>query len=158
MGEAGWSPDEGIIKELNMEILIGSDHGGYKLKQEIIKYLNELGHTVEDCGCYTDVSCDYPDIAQDVAKKVLSTGKKAILVCGTGIGMSIAANRFKGIRASHCTDTFTARMTRMHNNSNILCLGERITGTGLALDIVEIWLNTDFQGGRHEIRINKLEL
>ena len=72
--------------------------------------------------------------------------------------MSIAANRFKGIRASHCTDTFTARMTRMHNNSNILCLGERITGTGLALDIVEIWLNTDFQGGRHEIRINKLEL
>ena len=148
----------GIIKELNMEILIGSDHGGYKLKQEIIKYLNELGHKIEDCGCYTDVSCDYPDIAQDVAKKVLSTGKKAILVCGTGIGMSIAANRFKGIRASHCTDTFTARMTRMHNNSNILCLGERITGTGLALDIVEIWLNTDFQGGRHEIRINKLEL
>ena len=148
----------GIIKELNMEILIGSDHGGYKLKQEIIKYLNELGHTVEDCGCYTDVSRDYPDIAQDVAKKVLSTGKRAILVCGTGIGMSIAANRFKGIRASHCTDTFTARMTRMHNNSNILCLGERITGTGLALDIVEIWLNTDFQGGRHERRISKLEL
>ena len=141
-----------------MEILIGSDHGGYKLKQEIIKYLNELGHTVEDCGCYTAVSCDYPDIAQYVVKKVLSTGKRAILVCGTGIGMSIAANRFKGIRASHCTDTFTARMTRMHNNSNILCLGERITGTGLALDIVEIWLNTDFQGGRHEIRINKLEL
>ena len=148
----------GIIKELNMEILIGSDHGGYKLKQEIIKYLNELGHTVEDCGCYTDVSRDYPDIAQDVAKKLLSTGKRAILVCGTGIGMSIAANRFKGIRASHCTDTFTARMTRMHNNSNILCLGERITGTGLALDIVEIWLNTDFQGGRHERRISKLEL
>lgn len=141
-----------------MEILIGSDHGGYKLKQEIIKYLNELGHIVEDCGCYSEESCDYPDIAQDVAKKVLSTGKKAILVCGTGIGMSIAANRFKGIRASHCTDTFTARMTRMHNNSNILCLGERITGTGLALDIVEIWLNTDFQGGRHERRINKLEL
>ena len=148
----------GIIKELNMEILIGSDHGGYKLKQEIIKYLNELGHTVEDCGCYSEESYDYPDIAQDVAKKVLLKGKRAILVCGTGIGMSIAANRFKGIRASHCTDTFTARMTRMHNNSNILCLGERITGTGLALDIVEIWLNTDFQGGRHEIRINKLEL
>ena len=92
------------------------------------------------------------------AKKVLLTGKRAILVCGTGIGMSIAANRFKGIRASHCTDTFTARMTRMHNDSNILCLGERITGTGLALDIVEIWLNTDFQAGRHERRISKLEL
>ena len=158
VGEAGHSPDEGFIKELNMEILIGSDHGGYKLKQEIIKYLNELGHAVEDCGSYSEESCDYPDIAQDVAKKVLLTGKRAILICGTGIGMSIAANRFKGIRASHCTDTFTARMTRMHNDSNILCLGERITGTGLALDIVEIWLNTDFQGGRHERRISKLEL
>ena len=140
------------------EILIGSDHGGFKLKQEIIKYLNELGHHVQDCGCYSEESCDYPDIAQQVAKEVLKTGNRAILVCGTGIGMSIAANRFKGIRASHCTDTFTARMTRMHNNSNILCLGERITGTGLALDIVEIWLNTEFEGGRHERRINKLEI
>ena len=140
------------------EILIGSDHGGFKLKQEIIKYLNELGHHVQDCGCYSEESCDYPDIAQQVAKEVLKTGNRAILVCGTGIGMSIAANRFKGIRASHCTDTFTARMTRMHNNSNILCLGERITGTGLALDIVEIWLNTEFEGGRHERRINKLKI
>ena len=140
------------------EILIGSDHGGFKLKQEIIKYLNELGHHVQDCGCYSEESCDYPDIAQQVAKEVLKTGNRAILVCGTVIGMSIAANRFKGIRASHCTDTFTARMTRMHNNSNILCLGERITGTGLALDIVEIWLNTEFEGGRHERRINKLEI
>lgn len=140
------------------EILIGSDHGGFKLKQEIIKYLNELGHHVQDCGCYSEESCDYPDIAQQVAKEVLKTGNRAILICGTGIGMSIAANRFKGIRASHCTDTFTARMTRMHNNSNILCLGERITGTGLALDIVEIWLNTEFEGGRHSRRINKLEI
>ena len=141
-----------------MNILIGSDHGGYKLKQEIIKYLNELVYGVEDCGCYSEDSCDYPDIAQDVARKVLKTNGKGILVCGTGIGMSIAANRFKGIRASHCTDTFTARMTRMHNNSNILCLGERITGTGLALDIVEIWLKTEFEGGRHERRIIKLEI
>ena len=139
-------------------IAIGSDHGGYELKRGAIDYLKSKGIEYKDFGCYNVKSCDYPDIAQDVAKKVLSTGKRAILVCGTGIGMSIAANRFKGIRASHCTDTFTARMTRMHNNSNILCLGERITGTGLALDIVEIWLNTDFQGGRHEIRINKLEL
>lgn len=140
------------------EIIIGSDHGGFKLKNEIIKYLNELGYKVEDCGCYTEESCDYPDIAQNVAKKVLTNGSKGILVCGTGIGMSIAANRFKGIRASHCTDTFTARMTRMHNDSNILCLGERITGSGLALDIVEIWLKTEFQGGRHERRISKLEI
>ena len=140
------------------EIIIGSDHGGFKLKNEIIKYLNELGYKVEDCGCYTEESCDYPDIAQNVAKKVLTKGSKGILVCGTGIGMSIAANRFKGIRASHCTDTFTARMTRMHNDSKILCLGERITGSCLALDIVEIWLKTEFQGGRHERRISKLEI
>lgn len=139
------------------EILIGSDHGGFKLKNEIIKYLNEVGYKVKDFGCYTNNSCDYPVIAKEVANEVLKTGNKAILVCGTGIGMSIAANRFKGIRASHCTDTFTARMTRMHNNSNILCLGERITGTGLALDIVEIWLQTEFEGGRHLNRINILE-
>ena len=108
-------------------------------------------------GCYSTESCDYPEIAQAVSKTVLDTKGKGILVCGTGIGMSIAANRYEGIRASHCTDTFTARMTRMHNNSNILCLGERITGAGLALDIVDIWLNTEFEGGRHKKRIDMIE-
>lgn len=139
-------------------IFIGSDHGGYKLKNVICEHLKKQGLEISDIGCYSEDSCDYPLIAQELAKEVLKTGDKGILVCGTGIGMSIAANRFKGIRASHCTDTFTARMTRMHNNSNILCLGERITGSGLALDIVDIWLNTDFEGERHLRRVNMLEL
>ena len=143
---------------MNKNIIIGSDHGGYNLKNAIINHLRTLGYEVLDLGCYSSDSCDYPIVAKSVVKEVLKSGNRGILVCGTGIGMSIVANRFDGIRASHCTDTFTARMTRMHNNSNILCLGERITGTGLALDIVEIWLNTEFEGGRHERRINKLEI
>jgi len=138
------------------KILIGSDHGGYNLKTKIINHLKEKGYEVEDFGTHSTESCDYPVFAKKVAQAVLETGYKGILVCGTGIGMSIAANRFDGIRASHCTDTFTARMTRMHNNSNILCLGERVTGTGLALDIVDIWLNTDFTGGRHQTRIDMI--
>ena len=138
------------------KILIGSDHGGYNLKTKIIEHLREKGYEVEDFGTHSTESCDYPVFAKKVAKAVLDTGHKGILVCGTGIGMSIAANRFDGIRASHCTDTFTARMTRMHNNSNILCLGERITGVGLALDIVDIWLKTDFTGGRHQARIDMI--
>lgn len=139
-------------------ILIGSDHGGYNLKNLIKAHLEEHGVEVKDYGCYSEDSCDYPVIAKEVARNVLLSGDRGILVCGTGIGMSISANRFKGIRASHCTDTFTARMTRMHNDSNILCLGERITGPGLVLDIVDIWLETEFEGGRHKNRINMLEL
>ena len=138
------------------KIIIGSDHGGFNLKKEIINYLNDKKHEIVDLGCYTTDSCDYPVIAKSVANEVLKTGNKGILVCGTGIGVSITANRFNGIRASHCTDTFTARMTRMHNDSNILCLGERITGVGLALDIVDIWLNTEFEGGRHKKRIDMI--
>ena len=137
-------------------ILIGSDHGGYNLKNEIIKHLEANGYDVKDFGCFSTESCDYPVIAKEVASAVLETGNKGILVCGTGIGMSITANRFDGIRASHCTDTFTARMTRMHNDSNILCLGERITGAGLAMDIVDIWLKTEFEAGRHLKRINMI--
>jgi len=141
------------------KILIASDHGGFKLKSEIIKYIKELGLDIEDFGCYNTESCDYPVYAKLVAEKIIedkSGDIKGILVCGTGIGMSIAANRYKGIRASHCTDTFSARMTRMHNDSNILCLGERITGVGLAIDIVDIWLNTPFEGGRHQKRIDMI--
>ena len=137
-------------------IIIGSDHGGFKLKSEIVKHLQELGYEVSDLGCYNTESCDYPVIAKAVAEKVLEENSRGILVCGTGIGVSITANRFNGIRASHCTDTFTARMTRMHNDSNILCLGERITGVGLALDIVDIWLKTEFEGGRHQKRIDMI--
>lgn len=137
-------------------IIIGSDHGGFNLKQAIIEYLKNKGLDVVDLGCYNTESCDYPVIAKAVAEKVLADSSRGILVCGTGIGVSITANRYKGIRASHCTDTFTARMTRMHNDSNILCLGERITGVGLALDIVDIWLNTSFEGGRHQKRIDMI--
>ena len=141
---------------MNKNIIIGSDHGGYSLKHSIIDHLKTLGYEVSDLGCYSADSCDYPIIAKSVVKEVLDKGSRGILVCGTGIGMSIVANRFDGIRASHCTDTFTARMTRMHNDSNILCLGERITGQGLALDIVDIWLNTEFEGGRHQKRIDMI--
>ena len=138
------------------KIIIGSDHGGFNLKTEVVKHLDLKGYEVVDLGCYNTNSCDYPVIAKSVAEEVLKTHTRGILICGTGIGVSITANRYKGIRASHCTDTFTARMTRMHNDSNILCLGERITGTGLALDIVDIWLNTVFEGGRHQRRIEMI--
>ena len=138
------------------KIIIGSDHGGFNLKNTIIKHLESNGIEVVDLGCHTPESCDYPIIAQAVAKEILATNSRGILICGTGIGVSIAANRFDGIRASHCTDTFTARMTRMHNDSNILCLGERVLGVGLALDIVDVWLNTPFEGGRHQKRIDMI--
>ena len=137
-------------------IILASDHGGYKLKIEIIKHLTDKGFEIADLGCYDTNSCDYPEYAQKLAKEVISSGDKGILICGTGIGMSIAANRFKEIRAAHCTDTFSARMTRMHNNSNVLCLGERITGVGLATDIVDAWINTSFEGGRHKKRIEMI--
>lgn len=141
-----------------MQIIIGSDHGGYRLKEEIAEYLKSKGISVFNAGTYSTESCDYPVIAKEVALKVLATpDAKGILVCGTGIGISIAANKVKGIRASHCTDTYSARMTVQHNNSNILCLGERITGTGLALDIVDAWLNAKFEGGRHQKRIDLIE-
>ena len=138
------------------KIIVGSDHGGFNLKREIIEHLKKQNYEILDLGCYTQESCDYPVVAKTVAEEVLATNGKGILLCGTGIGVSIVANRFDGIRASHCTDTFTARMTRMHNDSNILCLGERITGIGLALDIVDIWLNTEFEGGRHQKRIDMI--
>ena len=140
------------------KIVIASDHGGFELKNKIREYLYKKDFNVTDIGCDTPESCDYPDYAHRLCEYVLENNCKGILVCGTGIGMSIAANKHKGIRASHCTDTYTARMTRMHNDSNVLCLGERTTGVGLALDIVEIWLNTAFEGGRHQARIDKIEL
>jgi len=139
------------------KIIIASDHGGYNLKKQIYDHLSKEGFDIEDYGCFNTESCDYPVYAKKVAKEVSENNNlKGILVCGTGIGMSIAANKFKGIRASLCSDTFSARMTRMHNDSNILCLGERVIGTGLALDIVNIWLNTEFEGGRHQKRIDMI--
>ena len=142
-------------------IIIGSDHGGFNLKQKIIEHLKSNGYEIDNVGCFSEESCDYPVIAKQVCEKVTSGDNLGILVCGTGLGMSIYANKVKGIRASHCTDTFSARLTRQHNDSNILCLGERITGSGLALDIVDEWLNASFEGGRHQRRvdmINKLDM
>lgn len=140
------------------KVFIGSDHGGYNLKEKIKEVFSNSGYEFEDVGTTSTDSCDYPVYAEKLAKKVTETNGRGILVCGTGIGMSIAANKFKGIRASHCTDTFSARMTREHNDSNVLCLGERITGQDLALDIVKIWLETPFSNGeRHINRVNMIK-
>lgn len=141
-----------------MKVIIGADHGGYDLKVTIKEFLKNKGVEVIDVGTESLVSCDYPDIAKKLVQEVLKYGVKGILVCGTGIGMSIVANKYNGIRAALCSDTFSARMTREHNDSNVLCLGERVVGKGLALDIVNIWLNTEFsEGERHKNRIELIE-
>ncbi|WP_251861567.1 ribose 5-phosphate isomerase B [Clostridium sp. Marseille-Q2269] len=140
-----------------MKIALGSDHAGLPLKNEIIKHLEGKGIQIQDFGTYTEESCDYPDYAKKVAEKVVAKEFDfGILVCGTGIGISIAANKVKGIRAALCGDTFSAHACREHNNANILALGQRVVGVGLALDIVDSFLNAEFQGGRHENRINKM--
>lgn len=141
-----------------MRIAIGADHGGYYLKEEIRQSLEKAGHTVQDFGCYSTESVDYPDYALPVARAIQqNAADKGILVCGTGIGMSIAANKQVGIRAALCHDLFSAQATREHNDSNLLCMGARVIGSGLALSIVDTWLNTEFSGGRHVRRIAKLE-
>lgn len=140
-----------------MKILLGSDHGGLHLKSEIKGLLKEMGILFEDVGCDCDSSVDYPDYAQPVAEKV-AKGEfdLGILICGTGIGMSIAANKVKGIRCAVVSDEFSARMSREHNNANILALGERVVGPDLAKSIVRVWLSAEFQGDRHERRVNKI--
>lgn len=142
----------------NLKIVIGSDHGGYNYKNKIIDYLKNNNIDYIDVGTYSEEACDYPLIAKKAAEKIVSgEAEKGILICGTGIGMSIAANKFKGIRAAHCTDTFSTKASRAHNNSNILCIGERITGECIALDIVDVWLKTKFEGGRHQRRVDMIE-
>ena len=141
-------------------IAIGSDHGGFSLKQEILKYLEENGFEYKDFGCYDENACDYPKFAKLVSKSILSGEcERGILICGTGIGISITANKFKGIRAALCNDVFSAKATRLHNDANILALGARVTGVGLALEIVDIFLKTEFSNEeRHIKRINQIEL
>ena len=142
-----------------MKIALGSDHGGYQLKENLKVYLKELNVECIDFGCENEKSVDYPDIGFKVAVEVKS-GKcdRGILICGTGIGMTIAANKIRGIRASLCHDIFSARNTREHNDANILTLGERVIGTGLAKEIVKVWLNTKFsQEERHINRLNKIK-
>ena len=139
------------------KIIIGCDHGGLELKNEIIKHLNDRNIETVDIGTYTSESCNYPDYAKALCKRIQSGEfERGILVCGTGIGMSIAANKHKGIRAACCSDTFSARMTRMHNDANVLCLGGRVVGPGLACDMVDLFVDTDFQGGRHTHRVEML--
>ncbi len=141
-----------------MKVIVGSDHGGFNLKNAIVSELKEKGVDITDFGPESDDSVDYPDFAKPLAEKV-AAGEydKGILICGTGIGMSISANKVNGIRCALVHDTFSARATREHNDSNILAMGERVIGKGLASDIVDIWLNTEFEGGRHEKRVRKIE-
>ncbi|MCL1979847.1 MAG: ribose 5-phosphate isomerase B [Proteobacteria bacterium] len=140
-----------------MKIAIGCDHGGFDLKQVIVPIVEQAGHTVVDLGCHTNESVDYPDFAALVCAAI-GEGRcqRGILICGTGIGMSIAANRYRHIRAAMCHESFTARMSREHNDANVLCLGGRILGSALAQEVVTIWLTTEFAGGRHLRRIKMM--
>ncbi|BAI79978.1 ribose 5-phosphate isomerase B [Deferribacter desulfuricans SSM1] len=140
------------------KIALGSDHGGFRLKEEIKNYLESKGFEAIDFGTESESSVDYPDFAFKVVKAIINGDvEKGIIMCGTGIGISITANRFPGIRAALCWDSFTAKMSRLHNNSNLLAMGGRIIGVELAKDIVDTWLSTEFEGGRHERRINKID-
>ncbi len=140
-----------------MKIAIGSDHGGLDLKEAVKEHLVKKGYEVKDFGTHTKESCDYPDVAETVALNVVDKNFDfGILICGTGIGIGIAANKVKGIRAALCHDTFSAHATREHNNANILTMGERVIGQALALDIVDTFLGAEFEGGRHQNRIDKI--
>ncbi len=141
-----------------MKIVIGCDHGGLEHKNAIVAHLKEQGHDVLDCGIYELASVDYPDIAKKVCSEITSGNyERGILVCGTGIGMSIAANKIKGIRAACLSDHFSAKYTRLHNDSNVLCMGGRVVGIGVALELADIFINTEFEGGRHANRVAKIK-
>lgn len=138
-------------------LAIGSDHGGYELKEQIKEHLKARGVEFRDFGTHTTDSVDYPDYAQKVCEAVVGGEcESAVLVCGTGIGISIAANKVKGIRAALCADTFSAKMAKQHNNANVICLGGRVTGSELAFSIVDAWLDNEFLGGRHQNRVDKI--
>lgn len=141
-----------------MIVAIGNDHAGIELKKEIVSLLNEMNIECLDRGTDGSQCVDYPDFGEKVSKEV-SAGKvdRGILICGTGIGMSIVANKFPNIRASLCNDLFTAKMSRLHNDANILVIGGRVVGSGLAKEIVRVWFNTQFEGGRHADRLNKIK-
>ncbi|MCL1889554.1 MAG: ribose 5-phosphate isomerase B [Desulfovibrionaceae bacterium] len=136
---------------------IGSDHAGFDLKKILRAHLEKLKRTVEDLGAHSTESCDYPEAASAVCGAVLGGNGLGILICGTGLGMSMAANRYRGIRAAVCAHTFHARAARAHNNANVLCLGQRVTTPDLALEILEVFLETPYEGGRHERRLALLE-
>jgi len=137
---------------------VACDHGGVRLKADLVTFLRQLGHEVEDLGCFDEEPVDYPDFGQAVAHKV-STGEveRGILICGTGIGMSMVANKFPGVRAALVCHVYAARMAKEHNDANILVMGGRIVGLGLAREMVKAWLEAEFQGGRHLKRLEKIE-
>ena len=138
-------------------IAFGCDHGGFELKEEILAYLDKEGIEYKDFGTYSTDSVDYAKIAFETCKSVTSgESEKAILCCGTGIGISMAANKVKGIRAACCSDWFSAKYTRLHNDANALCLGGRVVGAGLALEMVDVFLSTGFEGGRHQRRVDQI--
>ena len=139
------------------KITIGCDHAGYELKKKVIDHLRERGIEVIDVGTHSTDSCDYPAIAHAVCKNIQDgVTELGILVCGTGIGMSMAANKHRGIRAAACSDTFSARLTRVHNDANVLCFGERVVGMGLALDLVDNFIDAEFEGGKHQRRVDMI--
>ena len=143
---------------MNKKIALGCDHAGFEMKDAVIAHLNERGWDVIDVGTNSTESCDYPDFARLVCKNVQDgVTDLGILVCGTGIGMSMCANKHKGIRAALCSDTFSARMTRAHNDANVLCLGARVIGSCLAMDILDAFLGGEFEGGRHAVRVGMIE-
>lgn len=140
------------------KIFIGADSAGYTLKEEIKNYLTEKGYEVTDCGCDSTASCHYPEFASKVCESVQAEldSSFGILICGTGIGMSMCANKHRGIRAALCSDTYSARMTRCHNDANLLCMGARVIGSCLAIDIVDAFLGAEFEGGRHAVRVGMM--
>jgi ribose 5-phosphate isomerase B len=140
------------------KIVLGSDHAGFALKQSLKQALERWGVAFDDVGTHDEKSCDYPDYAHAVAAGIESGKYRlGVLVCGSGLGVCMAANRHKGVRAATCTDSYAARMTRLHNDANVLCLGARIVGPGLAEDILETFLKGTFEGGRHATRVTKIE-
>ena len=140
-----------------MNVAVGCDHGGFTLKREIVHHLLGAGHEVNEVGCPSEESVDYPEFAERVCAAVLGgQSARGILICGTGIGMAMAANRHRQIRAALCHEPFSARMSREHNDANVLCLGGRVLGPSLALEIVRVWMETGFAGGRHLRRITMM--
>lgn len=140
-----------------MRIAIGADHGGYELKQQIAEFLIAQGYEINDLGTHSLESVDYPDFAELVARAVArDEAERGVVICGTGIGVSMSANKVRGIRAALCTDCYMARMAREHNDAQVLCLGARVLGVGSALEIVQVFLSNEFQGGRHARRVGKI--
>lgn len=138
-------------------IILASDHAGFPLKEEIKSYLDDKGVEYIDCGTDSTASVDYAKFAQMACLKVVNgEGDKAVLCCGTGIGISMAANKVKGIRAACCSDYFSAKFTRLHNDANVLCMGARVIGAGLACELVDVFINTEFEGGRHQRRVDQI--